>query len=79
MIRGPIQKLGYGRYLSPARYRMRKGLPGARSASGPLTDDPDWSYPDGTPGFMNKGQTERYQRDQEMGQTILKYKGLLKL
>lgn len=79
MIGGPIKKLGYGRFLSISRYRMRKGLPPAPTASGPLTDEPDWSYPDGTPGYMNKGQTLRYQRDQDMGKTIISYKKLLKL
>lgn len=79
MIRGPIKKLGYGRFLSVARYRIRNGLPPAPSASGPITDEPDWSHPDGTPGTLNKGQTMRYERDQEMGKTILKYKELLKL
>lgn len=79
MIGGPIKKLGYGRFLSVSRYRMRKGLPPSPQASGLLTDEPDWSYPDGTPGCMNKGQTNRYQRDQEMGRTMIKYKDLLKL
>lgn len=68
-----LKKLGYGRFLTISRYRMRKGLPGAPSASGMLTDEPDWCYPDGTPGQMNKGQTRRYLRDQELGRTIVKF------
>lgn len=68
-----LKKLGYGRFLSVSRYRMRKGLPAAPSAEGPLTDGPDWSYPDGTPGLMNKGQSLRYMRDQDIGRTIVKY------
>lgn len=68
-----IKKLGYGRYLSVSRYRTRKGLPPAPSASSLLTDEPDWSYPDGRPGCLNKGQTKRYIKDQEMGQTIVEF------
>ena len=41
--------------------------------SGPLTDDPDWSYPDGRPGLMTKGQSLRYLRDQEFGETMVKF------
>lgn len=68
-----LKKLGLGKYLSISRFRKRQGLAPAPSASGVLCDGPDWSYPDGTPGFMNKGQSERYLRDQEMGKVILKY------
>lgn len=66
-------RLGYGRFLSVARYRFRKGLPPDPKMSGPLTDDPDWSYPDGRPGIMNKGQSERYLRDQELATSMVKY------
>lgn len=68
-----LKKLGYGRHLSVSRYRMRKGLPGPPTASGKLTDEPDWCYMDGTPGQMTKGQTRRYLRDQEFGRTIVKF------
>lgn len=68
-----LKKLGYGQKLSVARYRHRKGLPPSITASGPLTDDPDWSYIDGRPGEMTKGQTQRYLRDQEMGRTMVKF------
>lgn len=66
-------RLGAGKFLSVGRYRIRKGLPPAPSMSGPLTDEPDWSYPDGTPGLMTKGQTMRYMRDQEFGKTMVKF------
>lgn len=65
-----LKKLAYGRFLSISRYRLRKGLPAAPSAHGPLLDGPDWSYPDGTPGQMNVGQTKRYVRDQEFGEIM---------
>lgn len=68
-----LKKLGYGRHLSVSRYRMRKGLPGPPSASGKLTDEPDWCYIDGTPGQLTKGQTRRYLRDQEFGRTMVKF------
>lgn len=68
-----LKKLGYGRFLSVSRYRTRKGLPPAPTASGKLTDEPDWCYIDGTPGQMTKGQTNRYLRDQEFGRTIIKF------
>lgn len=71
-VRG-LKKLGHGRYLSISRYRMRKGLPGPPSASGPLTDDYDWSYTDGTPGQLNKNQSLRYLRDQEFGRTMVDF------
>lgn len=38
---------------------------------GPLLDGPDWCYADGSPGMMNKGQSERYVRDQDMGRYIV--------
>lgn len=66
-------RLGYGRYLSPSRYRIRKGLPYGPLSDNPLTDGPDWSYSDGKPGLMNKAQSLRYLRDQEFGRTIVEY------
>lgn len=66
-------RLGYGRFISAARYRLRKGLPPMSSASGPLTDEPDWSHPDGRPGLMTKGQSLRYLRDQEFGKTMVRF------
>lgn len=71
-------RLGYGRYLSVSRYRFRKGLAPDPKVSGPLTDDPDWSYIDGRPGQMNKAQSKRYLRDQEFGTQITKYMNELK-
>ena len=68
-----LRKLAYGKYLSVSRYRMRKGLPPAPNSSGPLLDEADWSYPDGTPGKLNKGQTDRYLRDQDMGRTMVEF------
>lgn len=68
-----LKKIAYGRFLQVSRFRRRLGLPPAPTASGPLLEDPDWSYPDGTPGQMNKGQTERYQRDQEFGEVMVKF------
>lgn len=68
-----LKKLAHGRFLPISRYRTRKGLPPGPQASGPLTDEPDWSYIDGTPGPMNKGQSLRYLRDQELGKTIVHY------
>lgn len=67
------KKLAYGQFLSIGRFRARKGLPPSPCASGPLTDDPDWSYPNGEPGLMNKGQSLRYLRDQDLGRTMVKY------
>lgn len=67
-------RLGYGRFLSVARYRMRKGLPPAPTAPGsPLTDEPDWHYIDGRPGQLNKGQSRRYLRDQEFAKTMVEF------
>lgn len=66
-------RLGWQKHLSISRFRMRKGLPASPSASGPLTDGPDWSYPDGTPGMMNKGQSLRYLRDQDFGRNMVKF------
>lgn len=67
-------KIGYGRFLSVARYRMRKGMPPAPTASGsPLTDEPDWHYPDGRPGQLNKGQSRRYLRDQDFARTMVEF------
>lgn len=68
-----LKKLAYGRFLSVSRYRIRKGLPPAPSASGPLLDEPDWCYPDGTPGQLTKGRSLRYNRDQELGRTIVRF------
>lgn len=73
-----IKKLGNGKFLSISRFRMKKGLPPAPSASGPLTDEPDWSYINGKPGLMNKGQSLRYLRDQDLAKSMLKYRDLLK-
>lgn len=72
VVRG-LKKLGYGRFLSVSRYRQRKGLPASPCASGALTDEPDWSYPDGRPGQMNKGQTNRYLRDQTLAQSMVDF------
>lgn len=72
IIRG-LKKIGYGRYLNISRYRARKGLAPATSAEGPLTDGYDWSYLDGTPGTLNKGQSLRYLRDQEFGRTMVDF------
>lgn len=71
-------RLGYGRFLSLSRFRKRKGLPPDPKVSGPLTDDPDWSYPDGRPGLMNKGQSLRYLRDQEMATSMVKFYAQMK-
>lgn len=68
-----LRKLGYGRFLSVSRYRIRQGLSPSPCDSGPLTDDCDWSYIDGTPGQMTVGQTKRYTRDQDMGKTMVKF------
>lgn len=68
-----LRRLGLGKFLSVSRFRMRKGLPPAPSSSGPLTDEPDWSHLDGTPGIMTKGQSLRYLRDQDFGRTIVKF------
>jgi len=68
-----LKKIAYGRYLSISRFRRRLGLPSAPNATGPLCDEPDWSYPDGTPGQMNKGQTNRYIRDQEFAETMVTF------
>lgn len=66
-----LKKLGYGRFLSISRYRIRKGLPPPPSASGPLLDEPDWLYPDGTPGTLTKGRSKRYLKDQDMGKVMV--------
>lgn len=69
-----IKKLGYGKYLSLGRYRMRKGLPPSPTAPGsPLTDEPDWHYPDGRPGQLNKAQSRRYLRDQEFAESMVEF------
>lgn len=68
-----LKRLGYGRFLGAGRLRRRKGLPASTTVSGPLADDHDWSYPDGTPGTLNRAQSIRYLRDQEFGRTIVKY------
>ena len=73
VIKRGLKKIGYGRFLPLSRYRKRKGLAGPPSASGPLTDDYDWSYPDGTPGQLNRGQSIRYVRDQEFGRTMVDF------
>ena len=73
VIKRGLKKLGYGRFLNISRYRIRKGLPGSPCASGPLTDDYDWSYIDGTPGTLTKGQSLRYIRDQEFGRTMVEF------
>lgn len=78
VIRRGLKKLGYGRYLNISRYRTRKGLPGSPCASGPLTDDYDWSYIDGTPGQLNKGQSLRYVRDQDFGKTMVEFNERIK-
>ena len=45
-----------------------------QSMSSPLTDLPDWSYTDGRGyGPMTVGQKNRYNRDQEMAKTVVKY------
>lgn len=66
-------RLGSGKFLTLSRFRMRQKLPPSPSMSGPLTDGPDWSHPDGRPGLMNKGQTDRYLRDQEFGRTMVEF------
>lgn len=71
-IRG-FRTLGKAKYLSVSRYRIRQGLPPAPSASGPLLNDPDWSYADGTPGCMNIKQNKRYLRDQNMAQVMVEF------
>lgn len=68
-----IARVGQGRFIAIGRYRMRKGLCPDPKATGPLTDGPDWSYPDGTSGMMNKAQSQRYLRDQEFGRTMIKF------
>lgn len=65
-------RLGHLKHLSVPRFRLRKGLP-TPTTTGPLIDGPDWSYPDGTPGMMNKGQSLRYLRDQEFGRTMVNF------
>lgn len=66
-------RLGWHKHLSVGRFRIRKGLSPRATNSGPLTDGPDWSYPDGRPGMMNKGQSLRYLRDQEFGRTMVNF------
>ena len=68
-----LKKLAYGRFLSISRFRRRLGLPSSPLSSGPLYDDSDWSYPDGTPGEMTKGRSLKYMRDQDWGRVMLKY------
>lgn len=73
VINRGIKKLSYGKLLSVSRFRHRKGLPPQTMASNPLVDEPDWCYLDGTPGLMNKGQSLRYLRDQDMGRKMVDY------
>lgn len=73
VIKRGLKKIGYGRFLQISRYRKRKGLAPPVTASGPLTEDYDWSYPDGTPGQLNRGQSLRYVRDQEFGRTMVDF------
>lgn len=68
-----LKKLAYGRFLQLSRYRKRKGLAPPVTASGPLTEDYDWSFPDGTPGQLNRSQSLRYIRDQEFGRTMIDF------
>lgn len=68
-----LKRLGSSKYLSISRFRKSQGLAPAPSSTGILCDGTDWSYPDGTPGLMNKGQSERYLRDQDMAKEMVKY------
>uniref|UniRef100_A0A6G1SAW4 Large ribosomal subunit protein mL52 n=1 Tax=Aceria tosichella TaxID=561515 RepID=A0A6G1SAW4_9ACAR len=73
VIKRGLKKIGQERFLQISRYRKRKGLAPSPTATGPLTDDYDWSYPDGTPGQLNRGQSLRYVRDQDFGRTMVDF------
>ena len=54
------------------RWRIKNGLPTHRNDYGPLTDLPDWSYVDGTPGKLGSGQIKRLKKNEEVTEKILR-------
>lgn len=59
------------RVMGGERWRIARGLPTHRNDYGPLTDRPDWSYADGTPGKLGKGQITRIKKNEEMAKRVL--------
>lgn len=51
--------------------RIRRGLSRTGTEYGPLTDLPDWSFPDGSPGYMTSGQKIRAANQYELAQDAM--------
>ncbi|XP_069489960.1 large ribosomal subunit protein mL52 [Ambystoma mexicanum] len=52
-------------------WRIKHGLPAAGTEYGPLTDLPDWSFVDGRPAPLWKGQVRRKAEREEFARRIV--------
>ncbi|XP_009080800.1 PREDICTED: 39S ribosomal protein L52, mitochondrial, partial [Acanthisitta chloris] len=58
--------------LRIGRWRESKGLSPDSSGPGPLRDLPDWSFVDGRPSPLWRGQLRRLKENEEMARRVLK-------
>ncbi|RDD44097.1 39S ribosomal protein L52, mitochondrial [Trichoplax sp. H2] len=52
------------------KWRIRRNLPRSGNEYGPLTELPDWSYADGRPGPISKGQKKRDSKQQALSERV---------
>ncbi|XP_041375512.1 39S ribosomal protein L52, mitochondrial-like [Gigantopelta aegis] len=62
-------------HLAGGRWRVERGLPENNNRYGPLTDLPDYSFVDGRPTPIGRGQLRRKQTNLELAKRIQKLVG----
>ncbi|ELT93178.1 hypothetical protein CAPTEDRAFT_201398 [Capitella teleta] len=53
------------------QWRMERGLPPKGNEYGPLTEIPDWSYADGRPTPIHKGELRRRERNKVLMTSVV--------